>query len=440
MIYGNAGACDLVGFPQQHGSVFQQVANSLDLVIMSRSVGKSCTQLIQEGYGLKGFRIDTKSCSWGPQMGLVCMDPRLNKEGLGKVVFNTAKTIEALSGEIPHNLSEPGPGESAGWKADIVPIAISGARVRALIAGVDGKRIAPTFNENGFMRGESEHAGKEGVGGYGRVTFPWLLIRLPEGRQGRYGQITGEVWGLFVDPARSSAFRQVYPDRKVEAIYHKHAGKWYEAVLGLANPGSGSKGYKACVTGDYDLFGVWPRKAMQGHSHVRPTQTEISRVITNTNRTNFRGAAAGPRRIEENWDARPVSQGHKEHWLLGNVTPRINLVKVMLNTMLQADTAIPAFGQCVHHSDEVGNPNMELKKSLTESMPIIAFVPTHSRVSAAGTAAQKQFAINRGRRITDAGAVGIATIEDLKIFARACIDLGFALDLRPDWRGQLGFK
>src|SRR4030095_12847218 len=104
--------------------------------------------------------------------------------------------------------------------------------------------------------------------------FPWILIRLPEGRLPRYGQITGEVWGLFVDPDRKADFTQIYPYPTISPVWRKHDGRWYEAVLGLANPGTGKKGYKACVTGDYDLFAVWPRKQLQGKSHVRPTLAE----------------------------------------------------------------------------------------------------------------------------------------------------------------------
>jgi hypothetical protein len=438
MIYGNAGACDLVGFPQQHGAVFQGVADGLDTVVMSRSVGKSCTQLIQEGYGLKGFRIDTKSCSWGPQMGLVCMDPRLNKEGLGKADFNYHKTREALSGEMLAHLSTPGQGEGAGWKADIVPIAISDARVTTLEAGVDGKRVVAHTRGDGFRRGISSHPGKEGAEGYGAVTFPWMLIQLPRGRDPLYGQIQGVVWGLFVDAEQQDKFIQQYPYPTVKPVWRKFGSKWYEAVLGLANPGSGSKGYKACVTGDYDLFGVWPKKTMQGRSHVRPSRADIRHVF-HPEGPYFWAPSDYPKPREENWDARPVSVGKKEHWLLGNATQRINLVKVMLNTRLQADTAIPTFGQCVHHSDEVGNPNMELKKSLTESMPVIAFVPKQSRIAnPTGSALQRRFITDRARRVTDAGAIGIESIGDMKVFARICIDLGFGLDLRPDWVIQLG--
>jgi hypothetical protein len=38
----------------------------MNTVISCREVGAVCTGLIEEGYALKGFRVDTKSCNWGP--------------------------------------------------------------------------------------------------------------------------------------------------------------------------------------------------------------------------------------------------------------------------------------------------------------------------------------------------------------------------------------
>jgi hypothetical protein len=81
---------------------------------------------------------------------------------------------------------------------------------------------------------------------------------------------------------------------------------------------------------------------------------------------------------DKNWDVRPHDKfvREEEHFQLGNISRRVNLIKVILNTELQADPdAVGAKSQLVHHSDEVGNPDALLAKPLLDCLPIIAFVP-----------------------------------------------------------------
>jgi hypothetical protein len=399
MRFGMQSACELVGFPLAHGAIFQQVADQLDVVISSREIGRSCTGLVEEGYAMKGFRIDTKSCNWGPMMGFVCMDPRLSKLGgdPGGVSNNKGYTAEALSGTIPHHLSHPDPGEAAGWKADVVPIAISQKRLDELMAGIDGKKLTPLEVPDGVMNGVAIFENTN-------LKLPYVLIRITKS-DGNYGDIGADekIWGVFIDPGKG--FQQMYPPN-IPGVYRQtENGKYHEALLGLANPGSGRHGYKACVTGDYDLFGVWPKSAVKGRES-RPSARAIHTAKS-------RGLAAA-RKIgnDTDWDERRIESGEQEHFMLGNITRRINLVKVMLNTALQVSTDIKAFGQCVHHSDEAGNPGA-LQKTLDKSMPVIAFIP-------------------------GIDPVGVERIGDLQALCMLAKMRGYAVDLRKDWVGQIG--
>jgi len=119
-------ALDLVGFPRSHGRPILMIAQSEDCVILSREVGVVCTGLIEAGYDTKGYRIHTKSCTWGPMAGFVCVDPRLNKAGNQKVEYNTKETLHALKN--PNLPDEPD------WKAKIGPIIIEGNRRAQLLA------------------------------------------------------------------------------------------------------------------------------------------------------------------------------------------------------------------------------------------------------------------------------------------------------------------
>src|ERR1043165_2425372 len=96
MIFG-AGAFEETGMPTMHSGAIQDVADRTGHAIMFRAVGKQSTRLLEEGYAAKGFRIDTKSCDWGPMRGFVCVDPRLSKVGgdAAKRDFNRHYTTEA---------------------------------------------------------------------------------------------------------------------------------------------------------------------------------------------------------------------------------------------------------------------------------------------------------------------------------------------------------
>lgn len=375
------GACQLVGLPVRHAACFQDVANRMRHVIISRAVGSHCTRLLEEGYATKGFRIDTKSCDWGPMRGFVCVDPRLSKLGGNArgVAKNAGHTHEALAGVIRKDALgglEMPPAQLAAamaeWTAGCKPIVISSARFHELRNG-------------GFLE-NVQYLGDGGVTGLNLhrksgLRFPWRLI-----------PVTQCHWA-------SPAFRQACPDAPFDGygifvdrrtdfpfFQQRHWAtdfitvRRYEAVLGLINPGTESYGYRACVTGDYDLFAVWPfggQDLEQDRRFVAPLPADIA--------ANY------------------------QNYQLGNITQRINTVKILLNSSLQSAGGYTG-GMMVHHSDEVGNPTQGLRKSLVESMPLIAFMP---------------------------GQVdpwGIQNTMDFKTLVLQSMNRGYYPDLRPEWR------
>src|SRR5437879_2859031 len=98
-------AFEVTGMPKGHARAIQDVADRTGHAIMFRAVGTQSTKLLEEGYASKGFRIDTKSCDWGPMRGFVCADPYLSKVGgnAEKVLSNRTFTAEALEGRIRHD-------------------------------------------------------------------------------------------------------------------------------------------------------------------------------------------------------------------------------------------------------------------------------------------------------------------------------------------------
>jgi hypothetical protein len=108
---------DPIGMPAIHAVHFKQVAQAQQCVILSRAVGPTCRQLLEQGYDGKGFRIHGKSCGWGPMAGFVMRDPRLNKAGTRKEVYNRREHDIAL-----RDLS------GSGWAASTTPLKIYEAR------------------------------------------------------------------------------------------------------------------------------------------------------------------------------------------------------------------------------------------------------------------------------------------------------------------------
>jgi hypothetical protein len=396
MLYG-AAAFNETGMPMIHGDAIQDVSDRTGHAIIFRAVGTQSTRLLEEGYAAKGFRIDTKSCDWGPMRGFVCVDPRLSKVGgdEAKVGDNQRYTVEALEGRIRHDAVGGLEVEALGhdavlpdWMAGCKPVVISAARYAELIAG----GLTGTTNSAGIIKGTSTDKTR-------RVRFPWALIPVARCMQTPgFATAVGDPptggYGVFVDYTNETVrFEQRVPTT-IRAV--KVLG--YESVLGLTNPGTDEYGYRACVTGDYDLFAVWP-----------PMQ-----------KLDPFGAGDWDTRVVDRYRQQHVASTtahHHQHYRLGNITNRLNMVKVFLNTALIGRGGFPG-GNLVHHSDEVGNPSPGLKKTLLESFPLLAFVPRDGW---------------RRSGLTSSGMCVRNTL-DFSTLVNHCQAQRIAPDLRPEWK------
>lgn len=496
MKFGDA-ACRLVGQPRKHGEIFQRVADRVQSVIISRAVGAACHGLIEEGQAMKGFRVDTKSCDWGPMQGLVCADPRLNKDGMHKAEFNFKMTAAALAGHLEEFLKggfrdDFGTATEQGtyldaikdeWRADLVPIAISAKRFAYLQAE---KQIEVTGDVDiGGMRcitGTSTHTttdpkdAKKKLGTW-TVRFDWVLIPLKMHQMNHAGVtqyflgsrvLDGEyfaigvrkisstldvpdqtdIWQINKDTGGAlSQHTQLLPeasiDKRVEYLGH-------DILMGLANPGTKKMGFRAAVVGDYDLFSVWPlasdqklqapvgmspgaravhdasgrydydarplrlagdtAKAREGYWNKPPpvsaliTMRERLKPVRRPEREKL-GATNDPSQTQST--STRISSG--EHFQMGSISRRLNMIKVLLNSELQSEKCAGyTGGQLVHHSDEVGNPIPHLAKELHQCMPLIAFVPK-------------------------IGIFGVETLTDFISFVWMSRGLGYTTMLKDKW-------
>ena len=344
-----------IGMPQSHLRAFLQVARSEQVVIMVRATGPTCHGLLEEGYDTKGYRIHGKSCDWGPMAGFVVRDPRLNKYGTAKESFNREKHREALY------LDE----EGQGWKAGTTPLIISQQRVDWLTARklIAVKPVGP----DRFDGLAQHHSG---------ITFHYSLIKLP-----------GNTYGVYFDHTKTVKWSQEKGRENV-----KHHPKWgpsYETMLAMTNPPdhgirTKEERFKA-ITGDYDLFAVWPFTGAYdpnpyGLDH-RPLGT-VKGSIGKAERTNVD-------KLERSFTA--SGQGTK----LGNITPRIYMVCQLINSIVGRHV--------LWHSDEAARPFLD-----DVDLPVLAVTP-------------------RGNY------VGIEDVFDFKVFISFCDKEGIKVTLSNAW-------
>jgi hypothetical protein len=407
--------CEKSGFELNDAYRAEEIATRLNCFILFREPGEMAGGLIKEGYGMKGFRIDTKSCTWGPMAGFVCMDPRLTKSR-EYVLRNKQWTHEALSGEINKKFFGDNVTDKD-WVGDVAPIVISQERIQFL-------------RERSVIRPRKEGNDLVGVSGSPErdVVLPWRLI--PVGTNERplwltNGNATPEHHVLCIDRGN---FKQQYPNQHglvTPTAPVMFAG--YETVLGLCNPQTAARfGFKACVTADYDLFSIWPRLTSSGVDLMDERHFAGATIAQLKGAPQGKVMASGVPRLLS-IDQRLKKSGHQEHHRFGDVSARVMIVKTLLNSAFQR-----AVGNAVHHNDEAGNFALA-KGSLKECLPIVAFTFTISAGSHLnGPVSQPQ----SGRGYTAL----VQTLDDFKTLVEAAREEGCSVVAKPEWLQQAGVQ
>jgi len=334
---------DVIGMPYAHKTAFIDIARQQKVVIIVRATGPTCHGLLEEGYDTKGYRIHGKSCNWGPMAGFVMRDPRLNKSGAAGEAFNRGKHTEALYEDH----------EGQGWKASVTPLTISRARIHWLEAW---GYITITSRLPGRMDGTAIHG--EGANA---IIFKYTLFQDP-GRP--------DLWDVYFNNDPAMPWQQ--EAAMSERVFHRKHGARYEAMLALTNPPehrlSRSVSYLNAVTGDYDLFAVWPfaekyNPNPYGADHrplgtVRGLQNQFTTDATGAPRSAL-DQAQNIDRLERNF-ARV--DGGLQGTKLGNITPRIYKCCQLVNSIIGRNV--------LWHSDEAARPYAD-----DVDLPIIAFTP-----------------------------------------------------------------
>ena len=397
MIENIALACEESGFHLPHAMAAQGVAERVNCIVLFREPGKMAAGLIAEGYAMKGFRIDTKSCTWGPMAGFVCMDPRLTKDDV-YVARNRTWTHEALSGEI--NKKFFGDATDPDWVGDVAPIVLSKTRIDYLI---NQNIIKTSTDRNNHLLGTSKAT-------KGDTVLPWRLIPIGNAEQSWLKGALPTHHVLCVDTSAKVTFKQELPNQHgLQAPLEPVRFRGFEALMGLCNPQTSKQlGFKACVTADYDLFSIWPGTKNGDQMEARHTAHSVITALKPGGQSKTIGGGVA-RLIGV--DSRLQGDGLREHHRYGDVNARVMTIKALLNSAIQNPG-----GNAVHHNDEAGNFALA-KGTLKDCLPIVAFIP--GIISASSP--------------RPGSMVLIQTLEDFKTVVDLARSSSFNVIAKPAW-------
>lgn len=390
-------AAHLVGMPLEHVETFKQAAVQMQCVLSSRQLGRVCTSLIREGYSTKGFRIKSKSCDFGPMAGFVCHDPRFHKKGPG----HDKKQLEDIEHAI-HGDAWDGTGE---WKASTQQICLTDDRLHELIhwplddRDFSNARIYPMHYSSNWKAGSISFGGR---------IMTYLLHR--ERRNGN------QVWALYETqhniPELDRKFKISF---MFDTIIGSKLPTWElerlkaKPVLALTNPYPPyPRGhYKNACTGDYDLFGVWPKYS---DFDIYGEDCRVGGMVP--------GMAAGSQRRRNDQIIRSEDQR------VGNISDRIALAAGTINSLVppvKGGAPTGCSSNIVNHSDEAGRPFV---KDIEDH--VIAFVPlAGNEVLVLGMESPEE---KNGSRNPKA-------VQQWKAFIEICHVAGYQVIANAGWMG-----
>ena len=430
------------GFPSQIANLFCDTATTAGTIILSRTPGKAATRLISERYDVKGYYLKAKSCNWGPMAGFICENPYFNKAGKSGAASNADYINKYLTSIlVPPFLSSE---EKMRLRMEyaFVPLELSKARRDEIASGdfeagtmfcnrteLDGLAgVAMSPDECVLMEFVIR---KKAVAGEGAhpieeiERFEVLAGRLFVARDSN--ETLAPSWD---DPNRSTqqqaSTNRYMSKEEIDLISDSYAALWDKAssntiskiqkmnyiqlsksrkipvwpINGIKNrnpPYGVLENYKNAVTGDYDLFSVWPifprpegstlLKDVTTSSGIisalkRPTEARtLNLAVTPTSPfapvdIKFRSLSPKTRTnvlIEVVPNAAEMgSNAAPEDPDVGNINEVIETVAQTLNS---AVGHVYAKGQrtdpnVAYHSDEGGRPNVK-----TIEYPIALFIP-----------------------------------------------------------------
>jgi hypothetical protein len=407
------------GIPELVGRAFLQASDTLKSVILTRVPGKAATDLIKSDYCMKSFYVHAKSCNWGPMAGFVAHLPALNKKGVSNIAFNqkshleTEKKFKNLAGEkitaspfIPLGLTESAFNDHL--KADlqkngyfneiddmIVGITYDKDKTvlieyllqwKAVTMPGNLSSVLYAYHRNIYIKRDVGETYKPYLQiSHGQLEFskdddrdlsipnPTTYPYLPDPLAIKLQHIFDEGW------------KELYKKDKSISIPTATSLTTYYPIYVAQNPyrtyDEGDP--RNAVTGDYDLFAVWPVGLFSRWDEtIRLSEYQVSAPPAKL----FGGALFVPNLIkcmslqlvhapniyvEVIPNFAQMEKENLEDPELGNINDAVHMAGGMLNSLVYAKYLKPKkVPNIAFHSDEGGRPEV-----FEIEFPLAAFLP-----------------------------------------------------------------
>jgi len=326
---------DPEGISLLHANSFLTVAAEQACVILTRTPGPACLMPLAEGYDAKGFHVKGKSCDWGPMAGFICAEPLFNKSGIAGALANLKAHVASLTVDFDAlaNAAKSAKDQRPVYSG-LVPLEISEARYNWLLSkGHISKHTGADANT---------HTGESLVPGTASKV-KWLLKYDP----------TRKRWAIYYDPeslpkltpadkttqAQLDAAQTKLADKLVRASTAV-IGK-YRPVLALSNPYlpyTGEYAHKNALTGDFDLFAVWPHR----------TKKDLA---------DFEARVASMGATTTTQDIYAAEKKSALGSVVGNISDGVSMIAGALNSRMEQLTGHSKVNR-LFHSDEGGRPGI----------------------------------------------------------------------------------
>ena len=335
---------DEEGFPLVHTQAFVAEARAQEAVILTRTPGPACEGPLREGYTAKSFHIKAKSCDFGVTAGFLCLDPIMNKKGRAGALENLVQNHKSLSkayedgktsGVIALEISDErlkwlrGPGQKITRLDDLTTervVAVCSEKsveIRYLLLRRGERWVV--YYDAGALYGLPQNT--RPTAQHREAAQRHLLDNTPLDEKTTVDRHTqeyfAEFWELLLANAGAAPTVRGYEHFvPVQAMTNPH--REYDPA--------GPEAYKNAVTGDYDLFAIWPKKF----------DPELD--------TRVAGMSAGlsDKLLIKREEANAVGK------VMGNITERIQIIGAGLNHAMTPGAG--AKPNRVFHSDEAGRP------------------------------------------------------------------------------------
>ena len=430
VITDKPGVWSAEGISAAHAQAFLRVSLDTDCVILTRTPGEAALTLLAEGYDAKGFHVKGKSCDWGPWAGFICAEPRFNKSGMVGAEGNLTAHLNSLTKDFEQLRNEErkaaGKAIEGPYMCSVVAIELSDARVLWLEArGKIDKAPAEA----------SERKGKTKLPGAPGVMVDWLLRR----------DASTSRWHVYYDASKLpaivkaaetsvAAFKSALATASVAVKVPEVKGM--TPVLALTNPypayRAQADAYKNALTGDFDLFAVWPKLEKRADFMVRVGGMGVgvsAKVDPKVDPKAIQTAIATEKKKIYAAEAADLIGS-----TTGNMSSGVYDVAMRLNIEMQKIRGQSQVNR-VFHSDEGGRPGM------AEVDEAVAFVGTGTVANAAEQTANGPMLLLK-HTVVDGSGTPQENAKALAPFALSCAREGYAVFLNTGWvaamQGVLG--